>query len=297
MLCNEKICPEFDHIWSCNDIEISCRDFCASSLSCPLNNSFCGGKMISLFFYLSGNFRLFIIKNGATRKYHLPPHTYSLHYDPNGQYLLEYLPCKRIRILRILFPCRCFEKLMERSDIISEIDPCLEDPGIINRIKSITPSLRLVINQILDHAGNGTAEYFFFLARIFDLLNHIYSENDKAIDISVTPSDRLHVGKAQNIFINNMADPPALNDLASRVGVSSAKLKQIFPKVCGMPPYAYLRKLRMEKAMDLIRNGKMNITEIAYDIGYNSISHFSKVFAGYFGIKPSQVRSLCSVKR
>lgn len=89
-------------------------------------------------------------------------------------------------------------------------------------------------------------------------------------------------------------DPPALNELASRVGVSSAELKQIFPKVCGMPPYAYLRKLRMEKAMDLIRHGEMNITEIAYDIGYNSISHFSKVFAGYFGIKPSQFRNLSS---
>ncbi|MEA1932868.1 MAG: helix-turn-helix transcriptional regulator [Thermodesulfobacteriota bacterium] len=60
---------------------------------------------------------------------------------------------------------------------------------------------------------------------------------------------------------------------------------------------AYLRKLRMEKAMDLIRHGEMNITEIAYDIGYNSISPFSKIFAEYFGIKPSQFRSLCSVKK
>ena len=73
------------------------------------------------------------------------------------------------------------------------------------------------------------------------------------------------------------------------VGVSSAKLKQIFPKVYGLPPYCYLRKLRMEKAMSLLKSGQMNVTETAYEVGYNSLSHFAGLFARHFGIKPSEI--------
>lgn len=109
----------------------------------------------------------------------------------------------------------------------------------------------------------------------------------------VTSFDRDVVGKSQFILESNLEDPPSLGELARQVGVSSAKLKQIFPKVCGMPPYTYLRKLRMEKAFSLLNGdgGEMNVTETAYSVGYNSLSHFSKVFESYFGIKPSKLRN------
>ena len=51
-----------------------------------------------------------------------------------------------------------------------------------------------------------------------------------------------------------------------------------------------IRKLRLERAMRFLNSGKMNVTETAYDVGYNSLSHFASVFTKHFGIKPSEIR-------
>jgi len=45
----------------------------------------------------------------------------------------------------------------------------------------------------------------------------------------------------------------------------------------------------MEKAMSLLKSGQMNVTETAYEVGYNSLSHFAGLFARHFGIKPSEI--------
>lgn len=47
----------------------------------------------------------------------------------------------------------------------------------------------------------------------------------------------------------------------------------------------------MEKAMVLLRQGEMNVTEVAMDVGYSSISHFAKAFRRTFDMSPSKVRS------
>jgi AraC-like DNA-binding protein len=47
-----------------------------------------------------------------------------------------------------------------------------------------------------------------------------------------------------------------------------------------------LRKVRMERAAELLRSGKFNVTEAALEVGYNSLSHFSKAFCDTFGCCP-----------
>ncbi len=48
----------------------------------------------------------------------------------------------------------------------------------------------------------------------------------------------------------------------------------------------YLRKLRMERAAELLRGGKHNVTEAALEVGYSSLSHFSQAFCQIMGCCP-----------
>ena len=48
----------------------------------------------------------------------------------------------------------------------------------------------------------------------------------------------------------------------------------------------YLRQLRMERAAELLRSGKFNVTEAALEVGYSSLSHFSQAFHETFGCCP-----------
>ena len=281
-------------------MEISCRGFSIPDQNCSLCRRFCGKKMIMFLYCLTGEVDLIVNENGRTSEYSLFAHTWNANCISNGQYRFEYPAGKHAQILRILFSYKLFLNILGENGMTAGLQNLIKDRKILNQIRPITTVMHLNINQILDPPSHGAAPNFFFMARIMELINCMLNcmLNDKAEEngTPVTHPDSEQAGKARAILENNLEYPPSLNELAARVGVSSAKLKQIFPRVYGMPPYTYLRKLRMEKAMRLLNNGQMSVTEAAYEVGYSSLSHFSCVFAKYFGIKPSEVRRLKRIR-
>lgn len=84
----------------------------------------------------------------------------------------------------------------------------------------------------------------------------------------------------------NLADPPSLEELGRRVGCSPYYLSRIFSAQMGMTIPQYLRELRLERAAELLRSGRYNVTEVALEVGYNSLSHFSQAFHERFGCCP-----------
>jgi AraC-like DNA-binding protein len=97
---------------------------------------------------------------------------------------------------------------------------------------------------------------------------------------------RERVEKVQHILRESLAEPPGLDEIAKRVGCSSFYLSRIFSKETGSTIPQYLRQLRMEKAAELLRSGKFNVTEAAFEVGYSSLSHFSQAFHETFGCCP-----------
>jgi AraC-like DNA-binding protein len=64
-------------------------------------------------------------------------------------------------------------------------------------------------------------------------------------------------------------------------------LSRTFSQELGMTIPQYLRQLRMERAAELLRSGKFNVTEAALEVGYNSMSHFSQAFCQTMGCCPN----------
>ena len=94
------------------------------------------------------------------------------------------------------------------------------------------------------------------------------------------------VEKVIGCLRSNLCAPPTVEELGKRVGCSHFYLSRIFSKETGKTIPQYLRQLRMEKAADLLRSGKFNVTEAALEVGYSSLSHFSHAFHETFGCCP-----------
>jgi AraC family transcriptional regulator len=88
------------------------------------------------------------------------------------------------------------------------------------------------------------------------------------------------------ILKGNLAEPPPLDALGKQVGCSSFYLSRIFSQQMGKTISQYLRQLRMDKAAELLRAGKLNVTQVAMEVGYSSSSHFSVAFHETFGCCP-----------
>jgi len=79
--------------------------------------------------------------------------------------------------------------------------------------------------------------------------------------------------------------------LAKKLNYSYCALSKKFSKSEGISIEQYFIKLRVEKAKELISYGDSNFSEIAYDLGYNSIAHLSKQFKRVTGFSMSEFKS------
>ena len=100
---------------------------------------------------------------------------------------------------------------------------------------------------------------------------------------------RINVQRALEYIHRNYDNPELSNEkIAAGIGVSSKYLSQIFHKETGIQIHKYLNQVRIEAAQKLAVLGTMNITEIAYAVGYPSIHTFSKIFKKTTGLTPSE---------
>jgi AraC family transcriptional regulator len=97
---------------------------------------------------------------------------------------------------------------------------------------------------------------------------------------------RERVQKVLAILKENLAEPPNLEELGRRVGCSHFYLSRIFTQEVGKTISVTLRDFRMECAASLLREGRMNVTEVALEVGYSSLSHFSSAFREVIGCCP-----------
>jgi AraC family transcriptional regulator len=97
---------------------------------------------------------------------------------------------------------------------------------------------------------------------------------------------RERIDKVIVVLSRNLAEPPSLEEIGREVGCSPFYLSRTFSKETGKTISQYLRQLRMEKAAELLKSGKFNVTEAALEVGYSSLSHFSAAFHETFGCCP-----------
>ncbi|ANY68127.1 hypothetical protein BBD42_17815 [Paenibacillus sp. BIHB 4019] len=84
--------------------------------------------------------------------------------------------------------------------------------------------------------------------------------------------------------------PESLDDIAAAAGSSKYHLTRTFAEATGMTLLAYMTRLRMEKATQLLRQSPLSVHEVALAVGYTSGSYFSKVFRSWTGFPPSEFR-------
>jgi AraC-like DNA-binding protein len=97
---------------------------------------------------------------------------------------------------------------------------------------------------------------------------------------------RERVERTKDLLARDLANPPTLEMLGQEVGCSPFHLSRIFSREVGLTIPQFLRNLRMERAAELLRSGRYNVTEAATEVGYSSLSHFSKAFCETIGCCP-----------
>jgi YesN/AraC family two-component response regulator len=112
--------------------------------------------------------------------------------------------------------------------------------------------------------------------------------------VTVRPSkpDDAHekfLKKACEIIDRNMKNSEfEANDFAREIGMSRAQIYRKIKIITGQSVKEFIRIIRLKKAADLLISTDFNVSEVAYQVGFNSAAYFSSSFSNYFKISPSQ---------
>ena len=149
------------------------------------------------------------------------------------------------------------------------------------------------IDGLITCPYTGPARRLYMESKIIELIAHKFAQVCLPNPVPTSPAD-LHphdmerIRYARDILCSDLENPPKLHELARSVGINHGKLNLGFRKIYGTTVFGYLRQMRLLEAKRLIDQGDMNVTEVAFSVGYNSLPSFSKAFSDFFGLPPMQ---------
>lgn len=78
--------------------------------------------------------------------------------------------------------------------------------------------------------------------------------------------------------------------LARAMALSTTHLFRKIKNTTGLPPRKYIQFIRLQKAREMLEKEKLNVSEVAYEVGFVSPSHFTRAFQKQFGFMPSALK-------
>ncbi len=150
---------------------------------------------------------------------------------------------------------------------------------------------KMVLHQLLNNSMNASIKPLFVKGKVFELLSLYYNVSNQQEDSCpyIANEDTvLKIKKAKDIIIENMSNPPSLDELSKAVGLNVKKLKQGFKDYYGAPVYTFLLNYKMEKAKEFLAIENTNVNEVGVRLGYSTSSHFIAAFKKKYGTTPKQ---------
>ncbi|KIL41432.1 hypothetical protein SD70_07260 [Gordoniibacillus kamchatkensis] len=170
--------------------------------------------------------------------------------------------------------------LLSRSGL-HEHTPYLKSV-VSKKVESVFHQLfRTVTNRELKHRLNSCS-------LLYRLLGLLVCESAARSDIDAEPGD--WIGKSISYMNTHYTENINVQDVASHVGIHRSYYSKKFTEYVGMTPVRYLQKLRMDKAMRLLEESSLTITEIGLSLGYSDSPSFTRAFGNYYGVPPTHFR-------
>jgi signal transduction histidine kinase/AraC-like DNA-binding protein/streptogramin lyase len=119
-----------------------------------------------------------------------------------------------------------------------------------------------------------------------------------AVPAGLGPADQAHVARVREAIQRGLADPDfGVGELADAVSQDRSQLFRRVKRLFGESPSDLIRRMRMEEGKRLLTEGAATVTDVAYAVGFNSLSYFCRCFQEAYGSTPAAFRSLSSPRK
>ena len=106
-----------------------------------------------------------------------------------------------------------------------------------------------------------------------------------------TSIDHAFIRKLTEIILANLENEHfGVKELARETGTSQFNLNRKLHSVCRKTINQFIREVRLERAIEILRKESVTASEVAFKVGFSSPAYFSTCFSEYFGYPPGEVK-------
>jgi AraC-like DNA-binding protein len=164
-----------------------------------------------------------------------------------------------------------------------------EHPILFEQI--ITPKIQKVALEVTENEMPKALHPLYYRLKAEELICLVFAELLKRESTSIQAINEIDAEKVYRIraeIISNLALPPVLEDLAKQAGMSKSKLKRLFKQIFGESIFYYYQSFRMKEAARLLKERRLSVSEVGYEMGFSNLGHFTRVFEEHIGAKPKK---------
>jgi len=171
------------------------------------------------------------------------------------------------------------------------VESILEAKGNFVFEAGISPEMIRTANDMLDQPIPESVESHYYKLKCEELLCYIFM---LLMQREAVPASGMHIDDIKAIYAikgrlqAHLDEPPHIAALAREAGMSEPKLRKLFRQTFGKGVFDYYQSARMQEAARLLKEKGLTVSEVGYQLGFTNLSHFSRVFEQYTGMKPKK---------
>lgn len=157
--------------------------------------------------------------------------------------------------------------------------------------RDIPSNLLVELNQLINIQLSHNANRLYYQGKVLELLALYFSERKPDAENCPFLNNEDLVRKikhAKEHLLAHEENPPTIKELAKLAGLNEYQLKAGFKEIYGNTVYGYLLDHKLDHARVLLDSRKLQVAQVAYQVGYTNPSHFIAAFKKKFGITPKK---------
>jgi AraC-like DNA-binding protein len=146
-------------------------------------------------------------------------------------------------------------------------------------------------SEILHHPVPESLESQYCKLKCEELLCYIFALLTQR---EAMPTSSMHIDDIKAIYAIKLRlqlhldKPPDIASLAREAGMSEPKMRKLFKQTFGKGVFEYYQSMRMQEAAKLLKEKRLTVSDVGYQLGFTNLSHFSRVFEQHIGMKPKK---------
>lgn len=171
------------------------------------------------------------------------------------------------------------------------------------KVLSLSAKQRMIVGNLLERLcdlsqkdeGNNDALCVLLVAELLLILSRLAEEQKNSDQPSSKLSNKT-IDRITKYISENYATTLTLQSIAAQFYISPFYLSRLFKKVMGISIVEYINSVRIRMAMHFMETTNLRVNDVSERIGFQTYSHFSRVFKQSTGLSPSQYRKYYRVR-